>query len=220
MRQYRPSRKEIDAAHKAYSILFAPLPKEKEITMPKIDKTQTATTGQELATREAAPLARDTEHEGTGGGHELALLDPDVLRQLNDAVRELELGFSHVAPKKVYERAGVGVQKSEAFTIIDAIATEIPSDDRSEMKPVFVFALQMESGDVLTMMQGYNSVRAKWAQPFMLARAAGMSATAGPLKIGTRPAKINDAFTFEVQKGFRVQVFDGQTTRTAIPATI
>lgn len=181
--------------------------------MPKNDKTQTVTTGQELATREAAPLARDTEHEGTGGGHELALLDPDVLRQLNDAVREVELGFSHVAPRKVYERG-------EAFTIIDAIATEIPSDDKSEMKPVFVFALQMESGDVLTMMQGYNSVRAKWAQPFVLARAAGMTATAGPLMMGTRPAKINDAFTFEVQKGFRVQVFDGQTTRTAIPATV
>lgn len=197
VRNYRPTREEINAAHRAYSILYAPLPKEKEngAMASNTSKKQT-----EAATETGIAKRESTELSAVAGG--LALdLPADLQKEFASVLTEVEAGFGGTtAARDVFARCEAG----EYFYIIDAYQTTMEED--GEVKNKNVFFLEMSGGDVVKVMQGGGSIRDKYASLFVLAKLGGRGVRCGPMryiKASTQVKRPEQAIIFQTLPGFR-----------------
>lgn len=224
----RPTRAEINAAFKAYDVLYSPLSPvtgEMETEMTTANDTAIATVSKgEMEQSQSTALEEVRREETT-----LATLSADEFREIMDATKAMELSFVEytsltkllemTAAKEVYARLNIppafnkqverkGGVLPMPFWVTDAVTIRIRNKQakagEDPEKTVHVFCMEDVDGLQYYPMLAVNSSRDKIAEGFSRNRLIGRRGRFGPVVIAEVPTgQPQPARVFKPLPGFK-----------------
>lgn len=205
----RPTRREINAAFKAYDVLYAPLPLiGKETDMPKANVTETAT-ATDIPREGELMRAQPQSVESVAGSHEsmsLANLSEAAIAEAIEAIRELQISFTAFTPAEKLAAMNLSLFITDIVTIRIKAKANDKDRDADGMKPVHVFKLETGDGIEYAAMFGLNPWRDRVATGFTKAAIAGIGVRVGPVRIEKKDTgNMQPAWIFAPQTGFRTE---------------